>query len=808
MKVVKFSGVALDNPTHFSRIKDIILKSEKEIVVVVSALKGVTDQLVEICENALLNQGSWVESVENLKQFHLQIVSNVNELTKKSELIQSIEESFLAIEKLVLIIERKENIDKAILDEVISQGEIIASKMVYHLLDNAIYIDTQKLIVTESHLGIAKVDFETTEKNLKSSLDINKGPVVVPGFIACNPKGEITTLGRGGSDFTASLIATALNVEFMEIWTNKEGFMTADPAIVMKAHQIEKLTYAEAIELSHFGTRVVLTQAIHQLFKKNIPLYIKNINQPESKGTLISNVLESSGLIKGISSIPEVNLITIQGTSMIGVPGTSKRVFGSLASANINVILITQASSEYSITFAVKPDDSQKALKVLNDEFINEINESREMNILIQPDTSIVAIVGENMRNVPGVSATLFQAFYHNGINAIATAQGSSELNISVVVRKAQLNKALNALHEGFFLLGYRVLNVFLIGTGIVGGALLRQIQNQQEKLLETKGLRINVTGIANIDGILTNSDGIELSNWESQMNQIGEKKDISSFITKILNMNLINSVLVDCTAHPEPASHYLELLSHYISVVTPNKIACSSTYAHYRLLKETAHAKGVKFLYETNVGAGLPIINTLNDLVMSGDKIIQIEAVLSGTLNFIFNLISEEIPLSKTIRLAKEKGYSEPDPRIDLSGTDVVRKILILARESGYELEKEDVKVNTFLPSDCFEGTLDDFWTKVELHDQDFEDRRKKIHNEGKRWRFVARLLNGEASVQLVEVDQNHPAYILEGSNNIIILTTERYKELPMVIKGYGAGADVTAAGVFADIIRVANVY
>jgi len=584
--------------------------------------------------------------------------------------------------------------------------------------------------------------------------------------------------------------------------------MTADPKKVVKAYAIKTLTYAEAIELSHFGAKVIYTPTIHPVYKKDIPIAIKNTFNPSAAGTIISNETEESGqkLIKGVSSIDDISLITIQGAGMVGVTGISMRIFRSLAKSKINVALISQASSEFSICIAVVPADAQKAKESIEEEFQTEVYLRNEIKVSIENDLSVVAIVGERMKNTPGISATLFNSLYHNGISVVATAQGSSELNISIVIKKESLKKALNAIHEGFFLSGYKELNVFLVGTGVVGGALLKQIKQQQPILFENRKLKVNVVGIANIDKMLFDTDGIKLETWQKLIESKGDPIDLRDFVDKIKSLNLRNSVFIDCTAHPDPASHYLDLLNSFVSVVTPNKIAASSEYLNYRQLKDTANLRGVKYLFETNVGAGLPVINTINDLVMSGDKILKIEAVLSGTLNFIFNIISEEIPLSKTIRLAKEKGYSEPDPRIDLSGTDVVRKILILARESGYPLEKEQVKVNTFLPKECFEGSLDNFWTLVEKSDKDFENRRKELAAQGKRWRFVARLENGITSVQLIEVDSTHPAYVLEGSNNIIILTTERYKELPMVIKGYGAGAEVTAAGIFADVIRVAN--
>jgi bifunctional aspartokinase / homoserine dehydrogenase 1 len=585
--------------------------------------------------------------------------------------------------------------------------------------------------------------------------------------------------------------------------------MTADPKKVPKAVPIASMSYAEAIELSHFGARVVYTPTIQPVYQKNIPVSIKNSFNPLASGTLISKQTESSSdtPVKGISSIDEIVLLTLQGTGMVGVPGTSMRLFGALAHAKVNIILITQASSEFSITFAISPADLQSSVKAIEEEFHLEIFKRNELNILVESDLSIIAVVGEGMKNTPGISANLFRSLARNGISVIAVAQGSSELNISIAIHKKYLSKALNAIHEGFFLSQQKELNLFLVGTGTVGGALLEQLHKQQEILSKEKKLKLNVAGIINVFFMAFDENGIPLANYNTLLEKKGTKADVNTFVNTMLSMNLRNSVFIDCTASAEVAEHYFNILNGFISVVAANKVANSSDYAHYKLLKETAKTRGVKFQYETNVGAGLPVISTINDLINSGDKILRIEAVLSGTLNFIFNTISKDIPLSRTVELAKEKGYSEPDPRIDLSGTDVIRKILILARESGYVLEKQDIQVNTFLPADCFEGSLDNFWKKIKTFDTDFEQQRKVLEEQGKRWRFVAIMDNGKASVQLVEVDAKHPAYFLEGSNNIIILTTERYKELPMVIKGYGAGAGVTAAGVFADILRIANI-
>ncbi len=631
----------------------------------------------------------------------------------------------------------------------------------------------------------------------------------MPGFIASAPTGETTTLGRGGSDYTAAIIAAALEAEVLEIWTDVEGFMTADPKKVEKAYTIENLTYAEAMELSHFGAKVVYTPTLRPVYKAKIPVLVKNTFNPESKGTLINGNVSEPGKspIKGISSIDHIDLVTLQGPAMVGVTGTSARLFGALAKRNVNVILITQASSEYSITFAVSPAHTSDASESITEEFDREIIRDKELKIVIEKNLSVIAIVGEKMKNTPGISATLFRSLARNGINVIATAQGSSELNISVVIKNESLRKALNVIHDGFFLSPYKEMNLFVAGTGLVGSSLIRQLQKQSKVLFDDHHVKINLLGLANSRKMITGQKALQLDSCRDLLRDEGEKADIREFIQRIRKMNLRNSVFIDCTADARVAALYCEILSAYSSVVTANKIACSSEYTYYQQLKSTAHERGVRFMFETTVGAGLPIIKTISDLVLSGDKIHKIEAVLSGTLNFIFNEMSSELPLSRAIRKAKEKGYTEPDPRIDLSGTDVVRKILILAREAGYQMEQKDVEVNKFLPDSCFDGDLNEFYRKVEELDGEFEKKRLELVKINKKWRFFATLDNGKARVELVEVGQDHPSFYLEGSNNIVLLTTERYRELPMVIKGYGAGADVTAAGVFADLMRVVNV-
>lgn len=809
MKVLKFGGSSIGSPEMIQHAKTIIESQKESCIIVVSAFKGITDQLIQLANLATQHNIAYQNELLVIQKLHTNIISKSVEKSKQEEVGKTVKEFFTKLEDILRGIYLLRELTPKTLDYVLSFGERLSAFIFAHTINNGKYYDSRKLFRTNAAFGAARVDIDYTTGEIINAFKLIDHVPVIPGFIGATEHDETTTFGRGGSDYTASIVAAALNATKLEIWTDVDGFMTADPKKVTKAYAIRSMTYAEAIELSHFGARVVYAPTLQPVYKKDIPVEIKNTLNPSNKGTIIgkSDTSEQQALIKGISSIDDVSLITIQGAGMVGVAGISMRIFRALAKHKINVILITQASSECSITVAVIPSDAHKAKEAIEEEFQTEIFLRNEIKVNIVSHLSIIAIVGERMRNTPGISATLFKSLYQNGINVIATAQGSSELNISIVINKENLIKALNTIHESFFLSGYKELNVYLVGTGLVGGALLKQILKQQPVLLKSKHLKLNLVGVANVDKMLFDTEGINVATWQQRIENEGDPVDLDKFAKRIKDNNLRNSVFVDCTAHPSPAAQYLGLLDSFVSVVTPNKIACSSEYCHYLALKTTAQKRGVKFLYETNVGAGLPVINTLNDLTMSGDKIVKIEAVLSGTLNFIFNVISADIPLSMTIKMAKEKGYSEPDPRIDLSGTDVVRKILILARESGYALEKEQVKVNTFLPPACFEGSLDDFWAMVEKHDESFEARRRELEKEGKRWRFVARLENGEASVQLIEVDFKHPAYVLEGSNNIIILTTERYKELPMVIKGYGAGADVTAAGIFADIIRVANV-
>ncbi len=809
MKVLKFGGSTINSAENILRVKKIIESQQDQTIIVISALSGVTDQLLELSKQAARREEDFFRIFNNIENKHLEIVNTLFEKPLLNSVLSHIELLFKDLSSIINGVYLLNDLTPKIQDKILSFGEIISSYIISNVIPNAEQVDVRVLIKTNSDYGNAKVNFHLTDHLVRAYFKNYKKTGIVPGFIASSETNETTTIGRGGSDYTASIIAAALGADRLEIWTTVDGFMTADPKKVKKAIAIDSLSYAEAMELSHFGARVIYTPTINPVYQKNIEIAIKNTYNPDAPGTIITKETRSEAktLIKGISSIDDIHLITLQGAGMVGVKGISSRLFGTLAQNNINIILITQASSEYSITFAINPLDSEKALKAIEEQFEPERRLRDDIHIMVEKELSVIAIVGEKMKNTPGISANLFTSLGRNGISVIATAQGSSELNISVVVLKESLKKALNVIHEGFFLSHYKDLHLYLVGTGTVGGKLLTQIRDQQEILMREHHLKVNVVGICNEYKMYLNPDGINLSKYEEHLESQGEKTDMDLFIQKMQYLNLRNSVYIDCTANPGIADTYQTVLNAFVSVVTANKIACSSAYSLYRDLKKTAQQKNVKFTFETNVGAGLPIISTLNDLIRSGDKIIKLEAVLSGTLNFIFNTISEKITLSKAVKMAMDCGYAEPDPRIDLSGIDVKRKLLILSREAGYEFEDKDIKIIPFLPEACFTGSLNDFWNQIVKHDGAFEERRKKLAKENKKLRYIARLDRGKAAIELVDVDISHPAYPLEGSNNIILITTDRYNEQPMVIRGYGAGADVTAAGVFADVIRVANV-
>jgi len=806
MKVLKFGGTSVGSAANIKRVKDIVLSQQDDVIVVVSALGGITDKILKAAGNAATGTTDFHTELTEIRTRHEETIS---ELFNDSSSIENIVGELLdELEQILTGITLVGELTAKTLDRIAGLGERISSQIVAKFI-GAERVDSSTFIQTDSNFGKAAVDFAKTNKMICDVFTGFKGVAVAPGFIARNVKGEFTTLGRGGSDFTAAIIAAALDVDILEIWTDVNGFMTADPRIIRKAYTIPELTFSEAMELSHFGAKVIYPPTILPVYKKGIPILIKNTFEPENPGTRIVKQVENGfdRPIKGISSISGIALLTLQGIGMVGVTGISMRLFSALAKVNVNVILISQASSENSISVAIDEKAVDLANSAIQDEFEKEIGTGQVNRIEFEKEVSVVAIVGENMKHTTGIAGKLFSTMGKSGVNIIAIAQGASELNISWVVKNEDLRKTLNTVHESFFLSEFIELNIFLMGIGTVGGNLLQQIQQQQPRLLNEKHLRMKLTGVANSKKMLFNREGIDIATFREQLDQSDKISGLQAFVDEMKEMNIYNSVFIDCTANNAVADLYEQILNANVAVVAANKVAASSAYDNYEKLKKIAKRKGVKFLFETNVGAGLPIINTLNDLVNSGDKILRIEAVLSGTLNFIFNTISKDIPFSKTIKMAKEEGYSEPDPREDLSGVDVARKILILARESGYRVEMEDVSIERFVPDNLFSGSQEEFWAGLTELDADFESRRKVLEASNKKWRFVARFEDGKASAGLQEVEATHPFYDLEGSNNLVMYTTERYHEFPMLIKGYGAGASVTAAGVFADLIKVSNI-
>lgn len=807
MKVLKFGGTSVGSAANIKKVKEIVLRQKEDTIVVVSALGGVTDLILNAARIASTGSDDFHPVLTEIKNRHKQAIDDL--FNGSGAMVYIAEELLDELEQILTGITLVGELTPKTLDRIAGIGERISSHMVAQFIPGAVRKDSSELIQTDSNFGKARVDFVVTNQKIKTEFSEFSGIAVMPGFIARNAKGEFTTLGRGGSDYTAAILAAAMDVDSLEIWTDVDGFMTADPRVISKAYTIPELTYSEAMELSHFGAKVIYPPTILPVYQKGIPIRIKNTFKPENEGTLILSSAQTpkERPIKGISSISGISLVTLQGIGMVGVTGISMRLFTALARMNVNVILISQASSENSISVAIDEHVVEVAESAIRAEFEKEIETGQVSKIDIERELSVVAIVGENMKHTTGIAGKLFSTIGKNGINIIAIAQGASELNISWVVKTQELRKTLNVVHESFFLSENVELNVFLMGVGTVGGNLLQQLQKQQQKLLDEKHLKIKLTGVANSRKMAFQREGIDMNSFKEKLEQSEKKSSLQGFVDEMKAMNIYNSVFVDCTASDEVSNYYREILNSNISVVTANKVAASSAYENYIGLKNVAKQKGVKFLFETNVGAGLPIINTLNDLVNSGDRILKIEAVLSGTLNFIFNTISEVVPLSKTIKMAKDQGYSEPDPRVDLSGVDVARKILILARESGYPLEMEDISIERFVPNELFEGSLDDFWKNITQLDTVFEEKRKKLEAENKKWRFVARYEEGKAQIGLQEVDMRHAFYDLEGSNNLVMYTTERYHEFPMLIKGYGAGASVTAAGVFADLIKVSNI-
>ena len=813
MKVMKFGGTSVGSPDSLKLVKSIVENEQEPVIVVVSALNGVTDRLLLAADFARNNNSGYKPLLDEIIARHEEIIEKlITSPADKEEVVQKTQQLFDDLRNILRGVFLIGDLSQKTSDKIVSYGERLSSFIVGKVIEGAQLYDATQFIKTNKQFSSHIPDLARSNEMIRKTFSEMPPPhvAVVPGFISSScENNDITNLGRGGSDYTAAIIAAALNATVLEIWTDVNGFMTADPKIINSAYVIDELSFTEAIELSNFGAKVIYPPTIFPVYHKNIPIYVRNTFHPEEKGTLIRNIkpTRNGKIIKGISSINDTALITIQGLGMVGVIGVNKRIFSALADNGISVFIVSQASSENSTSIGVRSQDAVLSQKVLNKEFAHEIAMGSINEIMVEYDLATIAIVGQNMKHVPGIAGKFFGALGRNGISVIALAQGAGETNISCVIARSDLKKSLNVIHDSFFLSPYQELNLFVIGTGTVGGKLLEQIRQQQGTLKEQNKLRINIVGIANGRKALFTREGIPLEEYFENLMTNGQKSSPELIRDEILKMNIFNSVVVDCTASPHIAALYDELMARNISVVTANKIAASSDYENYRHLKETARKAGVKFLFETNVGAGLPIINTMNSLINSGDRIVKLEAVLSGTLNFIFNTLSEEIPFSRTVKMAVEAQFAEPDPRIDLSGLDVTRKLVILSREAGARVNQSDVHKNLFVPQKYFEGSLEEFWQTISELDDSFEARRKELAKDGKKLRFVASYDKGVCEVGLREVEQGHPFYDLEGSNNIIMITTERYNEYPMVIKGYGAGATVTAAGVFSDIISIANI-
>ena len=811
MKVLKFGGTSVGSVKSILSLKRIVESEAKRqpVIVVVSALSGITDKLISTSHLALNGDERYKDEFEAMVDRHHKMIDTIiTEPRRREILFHTIDSLFEQLKSILFGVYLIHDLSEKTLDAIVSYGERLSSNIVAALVKGARWHDARQFIKTYQKNGVHTLDSELTNRLVREAFAELPKVTLVPGFISRDrDTGEVTNLGRGGSDYTAAILAAALDAEVLEIWTDVDGFMTADPRVIKTAYTINELSYVEAMELCNFGAKVIYPPTIYPVCVKNIPIKVKNTFNPSNPGTIIKQKIENDRKpIKGISSISGTTLITVTGLSMVGVIGVNQRIFTALAANGISVFMVSQASSENSTSIGVRDVDSASAVQVLNDEFAKEIETGAMFPMHAEQGLATIAIVGENMKHTPGIAGKLFGTLGRSGISVIACAQGASETNISFVVDGRFLRKSLNVLHDSFFLSEYKVLNLFICGVGTVGSKLIEQIRSQYEELKERNRLKLNVVGIASSKKAVFSRDGIDLDNYREIL-EAAEPSNNQHLHDEIVGMNIFNSVFVDCTASKDVAKLYQSFLEHNISVIAANKIAASSQYEDYLRLKQTALARGVKFRFETNVGAGLPIIGTINDLRNSGDRILKIEAILSGTLNFIFNEISATVPFSETVRRAKAQGYSEPDPRVDLSGTDVVRKLVILTREAGYKVEQEDVEKHLFVPDSYFEGSVDEFWSRLPELDADFERRRQELEAKGMCWRFVAVMDHGKTEVSLRCVPQGHPFYNLQGSNNIVMLTTERYKEFPMLIQGYGAGASVTAAGVFANIMSIANI-
>ena len=820
MQVLKFGGTSVANAANINKAISIVQKAVKKntnTVIVVSALGGITDALLEAATLACEGDDIYKEKLHIMEQRHLTAVKDLMPLDQQSSVLSMVKKRCNQIEDICNGVFLLRELSLRTKDSIISFGELLSSLIFSAKLKsldiNNTWKDARELIVTDSVFGAANVDFALTNKKIQSFFfSVDTKLCVVPGFIASDTNGATTTLGRGGSDYTAAIIAAALSVSVVEIWTDVSGMMTADPRLVANARNIQQISYQEAMELSHFGAKVIYPPTIQPLMNKRIPVKIKNTFAPDDPGTLIENEAQKNGnSIRGISSIKNLALLSLEGSGMVGIPGFSKRLFEALSNEKINVILITQSSSEHSICVGIEEVNADKAKAAIDKAFAYEIEIKKVDPLIVEKPLAIVALVGDNMKSHPGISGKMFGALGRNGVNIRAIAQGSSERNISAVIGTSDVKKAINVLHEEFFETTYKQLNLFISGTGNVGSRLLSQLKQQQQHLQDHLRLQVRITGIANSKKMFFNDDGIDLSQWKEFL-QKGSPMNMAELINEIEKKNLRNSVFIDVTANDEVAKTYSRFLQKSISVVACNKIACSSSYEYYKKLKDLAREFNALFLFETNVGAGLPVIGTLNDLLRSGDNVNRIEAVLSGTLNFVFNNYTGETSFAKVVRQAQKEGYTEPDPRLDLSGKDVMRKIMILARESGEKIEMENISNNSFMPEKCMQGDVENFYAEMEKHEDHFKKLVDEANAAGKKLKFVASYNSspsgngGNASVGLQHIDPQHDFYHLYGKDNAVLFYTDRYTEQPLVVKGAGAGAEVTASGVFADIIRAAR--
>jgi len=813
MKVLKFGGTSVGSVDSIRSVLEIIKRAHangEQPIVVLSAMGGVTNLLTKLAEEAAEGR-DFAPSLAEVEARHFEVVRQLIAVKRQNPVFTKLKLYLNELEELLQSISSLRELSAQSKDLILSYGErastFLVSKIAEQYYPEALFVDATELIRTDSHFGSAQVDQSLSERIIQSFVAAHSERLLfVTGFIAANEKGRVTTLGRGGSDYTAAILGAALDAQAIEIWTDVDGMLTADPRIVKKAFSLPLLSYTEAMELSYFGAKVIYPPTMIPAFLKKIPIVIRNTFNPDFAGTAIQHESGIAELpIKGISSISDISVINLSGSGMVGKAGFSGRLFTLLAREQINVVLITQSSSEHSITFAVHPGDVQRARKLIENEFELELQANKLQSPDIEDGLSILAIVGENMKQTPGISGKLFHALGRNGINVRAIAQGSSEYNISVIIAKADLAKALNAVHDAFFAQLNKTLHVFNVGTGNIGSTLFDQIQAQYDFLLNNNDIEIKVVGISNSRKMLFQENGIVLNTWREQVEELGEPADLPGFVARMKQMNLPNCVFIDNTASEQPIKHYEEIFRSNISIVTCNKIANSGKYSRYQLLKNTARKHGVDFFYETNVGAGLPIVRVLKDLMLSGDRIIRIEAILSGTISYIFNNFAGDVSFHDVVKSAQEKGYTEPDPRDDLKGTDFMRKMLILARDAGYPLEAEDVDLGGILPEACLKApTVEDFYRELKAADAHFNTLKEQAEANNKAIRYIGKLEAGKVSIALELVDEHHPFFTLSGSDNIISFTTERYKERPLVVKGPGAGAEVTAAGVFADLVNV----